>query len=85
MPKVTWLGTGKKKPKPYNALAATLRGYKLASGLTSEQIGKKLGVTAENVRHQIGKPANQWNIGALKKYCDVIGCPYEEALAAAAK
>ncbi len=83
MPKTTWIG-GKKKPK-YNALAALLRGYKMASGLTSEQIGEALGITADHVRHQIGKPADQWNIGMLKRYCDILGVPYAEAMEAAAK
>lgn len=85
MPKVTWIGTKRHQPKPYNALAAVLRGYKLASGLTAEQIGERLGVTGDHVKHQIAKPADRWNIGALKRFCDVIGCPYEEAFAAAAK
>lgn len=84
MPKVKYL-TPAAKPKPYNALAAVLRGYKLASGLTSEQIGKKLGVTPEYVRAQIGKPADRWNIGQLKEYCAVIGCPVSEAMEAAGK
>lgn len=83
MPKVKWIG--RPPPKPYNALASLLRGYKLASGMSAEDIGEKLGVTADNVRHQIGKPPNQWNIGMLKQYCDVLGIPYEEALSAAAK
>lgn len=34
MPKVTWIGAKRHQPKPYRALAAVLRGYKLASGLT---------------------------------------------------
>jgi len=83
MPKVKWIGG--KKAKPFNALAAVLRGYKLASGLTSAEIGEKLGVTPEHARRLIGRTADQWNIGALKRYCDVIGCPYQEALEAAGK
>lgn len=85
MPKVTWIGAKKPKPKPFNALAAVLRGYKLASGLTADQIGKRLGVTGDHVKHMIARPADQWNIGALKRFCDVIGCPYQEALEAAGK
>ena len=53
--------------------------------MSAEEMGKRLGVTADNVRHQIGKPADQWNIGQLKRYCDVLGIPYGEALDAAAK
>lgn len=84
MPKVTWLKAAKPK-KEVNHLAMVLRGYKLASGLTSEELGKRLDCTADNVRRQIGKPANQWNIGMLKRYCDALGVPYEEAFSAAAK
>lgn len=39
----------------------------------------------KDCREMIGKPASQWQIGQLRKYCDVIGCPLEEALEAAAK
>lgn len=83
MPKVKRIAGGRERP--YNALAALLRGYKLAAGMSADEIGKRLGVTADNVRHQIGKPADQWNIGQLKRYCDVLGIPYGEALDAAAK
>jgi len=83
MPKVKWIGG--KKPKPVNHLAGVLRAYKLASGKTSEQIGQELGVTGSHVRQHIGRPADAWNVGDLKRYCDVLGCPYDEALAAAAK
>ncbi|MBR1565875.1 MAG: hypothetical protein IJ649_03835, partial [Oscillospiraceae bacterium] len=62
MPRVTWLRAAKPK-REVNRLAAVLRGYKLASGLTSEELGKRLNCTADNVRRQIGKPADQWNIG----------------------
>jgi len=86
MPKVAWIGGEKRrKAKPVNHLAATLRGYKLASGLTSEEIAAKIGCSPENVRHQLCKPADQWQIGRLRQYCSIIGCPIEEALAAAAK
>lgn len=85
MPRIKWIGTAKpeKKVKEYNALAATLRGYKLASGLTSREIGEKLGLTEAHVRHMIGRAPDEWNIGKLKELCAVIGCPAEEALRAA--
>ena len=86
MPKVVWIGGEKRrKAKPVNHLSAVLRGYKLAAGLTSDEIGQRLGCSAQNVRHQMSKPAAQWQIGMLRKYCDAIGCPLEEALQAAAK
>lgn len=82
MPKIKWIGAPK---KPYNALAATLRGYKLAAGLTSADIGKTLGITPEQVRAQIGRPADSWTVGTIKRYCAAIGCPVEEAMQAAGK
>ena len=85
MPKVKWIGGQKRPRKPVNHLAATLRVYKSAAGLTSKDIAKRVGCTPENVRTQLNKPADQWQIGRLRQYCSIIGCPIEEALAAAAK
>lgn len=82
MPKIKWIG---KKPKSFNALATVLRGYKLASGQTSADIGKKLGITPEQVRAQLGRPADSWTVGTIKRYCDAIGCPIQEAMEAAGK
>lgn len=84
MPKVKWLGEKKKKP-PYNHLAAVLRGYKLASGKSSADIGEELGVTGNRVQHMIAQSADAWNIGRLRRFCDAIGCPLREALEAAGK
>ena len=83
MPKVSWLP---QKPKPkVNELAALFRAYRKETGMTSEKIAAKLGCSPENVRYQMNKPAADWNIGKLLEYCDVLGIPYEDALAAAAK
>ena len=81
MPKVTWM----KPPRKVNRLAAVLREYKRVSGLTSAQIGDALDYTPEYVRQLLGKPADKWNIGKLKEFCGVIGCPVSEALEAAGK
>lgn len=82
MPKIKWIG---KPPPKINHLATLLRGYKLAAGMSSEELGTALGCTGDNVRHQLGKPADAWRIGELKRWCDALGVPYDEALAAAAK
>ena len=79
MPKVTW-----RKPK-VNELAALFKAYRDARHMTSAQIAEKIGCTAQNARVQMNKPGKDWNIGQLLRYCDVLGIPYEEALAAAAK
>jgi hypothetical protein len=81
MPRVRSL----KPPKKPNYLAATLREYKRLSGLTSEDIAKELGCSPVNVRAQIGKSADLWTIGKLRKYCAIIGAPFEEVLRAAAR
>ncbi len=75
----------RKRTRKANALAALLRQHKLEAGLSSEEIGKRVGCTADNVRRQIGKPPERWTVGALKRYCDAIGIPYSEAFDAAAK
>ncbi len=79
MPKVTWI-----KPK-VNELAALFSTYRKARGMTSAQIAEEIGCTAQNARVQMNKPGSDWNIGQLLRYCDVLGIPYDEALAAAAK
>ena len=81
MPRLTWM----KKTPAVNYLAALLREYKRISGLTSEDIAKEMNCTAENVRAQIGKPAEMWSVGHLMRYCDIIGIPYQEAFEAATK
>lgn len=81
MPKVTYI-----KPKrKVNYLAAVLREYKRAAGLTSAQIADMMECTPEHVRSLLGKPADNWRIGKLKEFCGVIGCPISEALEAATR
>ena len=80
MPKVTWIS----QPKPkVNYLAALFHAYRLATKMTSADIGKAVGCSPQNARVQMNKPGPEWNIGQLMKYCDVLGIPYEEAFKAA--
>lgn len=79
MPKIKWI-----QPK-VNELAAVFRAYRKATGMSSADIGKALGVTPENARYQMNKPGRLWNVGKLCEYCDVLGIPYDIAFAAAAK
>jgi hypothetical protein len=72
------------KPKP-KYLAETLRAYKKSSGMTSYDVGKAMNCTAENARAQMTKPAMRWSIRKLKRYCEVLNVPIEEALNAAAQ
>ena len=81
MPKVNWI----KPPPKVNYLAAVFRAYRKETGMTSADIGKALGCTPENVRCQMNKPADQWNVGQLMKYCDILHIPYDVAFAAAAQ
>ena len=79
MPKVTWIHT----PAPkINHLAELFRAYRKATGLTSEKLAEKIGCTPENVRAQMNKPVEQWQIGRLFEYCDALGIPHEDALRA---
>lgn len=77
MPKISWT-----RPK-VNCLSALLKTYKKERRMTSEQLGKLLGVTGAQVRAQINKPADKWQIGRLKLYCDALDIPYDEAVMAA--
>ena len=80
MPKITWL----KQPKPkINYLAALFHAYRIATGMTSAEIGKEVGCSASNARAQMAKAGTEWNIGRLLKYCDALGIPYEDAFKAA--
>lgn len=80
MPGVKWI-----RPPEVNHLAALFRAYRKATGLTSREIGKAVGCSPENARHQMNKPGREWQVGMLLKYCDVLGIPYKDALEAAAK
>lgn len=81
MPKIKYIAPKRR----VNYLAAVLREYKRAAGLTSAQIADVLECTPEHVRALLGKPADNWRIGQLKKFCGVIGCPIGEALEAAVR
>ena len=77
VPKVSWV-----KPK-INHLAVLLDSYKRERHMTAEQIGKLVGCSGSNVRVQMSKPADQWQIGKLKLYCDALDIPYQDAVLAA--
>lgn len=82
MPKLTWMN--KKKPD-VNYLEALLKAYKTSRNITSEQLAEMLNYEPSTVRCQMRKPAKEWKIGMLMRYCDVLGIPYAEAFEAAAK
>lgn len=82
MPALTWIQ--KTEPK-INYLAGLFRDYRKAAGMTSAMIAGEVDCSAENARCQMNKPAEQWNVGQLMRYCDVLGIPYEEAFEAVIK
>jgi hypothetical protein len=84
MPTLTWIDKNPPKRK-VNYLAALMRQYKLDRKMTSAQMAEALYCKPESVRRQFGKPADTWRVGTIIDYCDVLGIPYEEAFAAAAK
>lgn len=76
MPKVNWT-------RKRNHLAELLRAYKQERKITSVVLGKTLGISPEAVRKQLTKPVDRWTIGQIKRYCDILSVPYEEAVLAA--
>ena len=84
IPKLTWMDKRKGPPK-VNRLEACLKMYKKAAGLTAAQIAERLGISEEAVRQQMRRPADAWRIGTLRQYCEVLGCPFEEAIHEATK
>ena len=68
-----------------NYLAILFHKYMKVYDMTSEDVGKKLGVTAVNVRAQINKPPKNWRISDLERYCKVLNIPIMDALEAAVK
>lgn len=84
MPTLTWMNASPPK-REVNYLAALMRQYKLDRKMTSAQMAEALYCKPESVRRQMGKPADMWRVGTILDYCDVLGIPYEDAFAAAAK
>ena len=82
MPTLTWIR--KTEPK-INYLAGLFRTYRKERAMTSAMIADEVDCSEENVRCQMNKPAEQWNVGQLMRYCDVLGIPYEEAFEAVVK
>lgn len=82
MPPLTWIR--KTEPK-INYLAGLFRTYRDGRKMTSAMIAEEMDCSAENARCQMNKPAEQWNVGQLMRYCDVLGIPYEEAFEAVIK
>ena len=74
----------KNQPK-VNYLAALFRAYRKTTGLNSTMIGAKVGCTADNARRNMNKPGENWTIGSLLCYCDVLGIPRTEAFDMAQK
>jgi len=82
MPKLTWI----RNPEPkINYLAGVFRDYRKIRQMTSAMVAEEMECSEENARCQMNKPAEQWNVGKLMRYCDVLGIPYEEAFEAVVK
>lgn len=73
------------KPKvpPRNELSELLKHYKNASGMTGDEMARKLGTSRPTVSHKLNQSADAWNIGDLRNYCDLLGVPFADALDAA--
>lgn len=74
-----------KKTKTPNHLHALFREYMKARGMTSADLGAKVGCDASTVRKWINRPADAWNMGRFLDYCIALNIPIDEAFAAATK
>lgn len=68
---------------PPNYIKELMQRYMKAQKLSTDFIGCKLGVSGAAVRHMINRPASAWTIDELRKYCNVLNIPLEDALKAA--
>ena len=75
-----------RKPQPkVNIVTMILRGYLNAAGLTSSDVGPKLGISASGFRAMMGRKQEAWTIGDIEKVCrvlDIPSCTIYKALAA---
>lgn len=72
------------KPKvpPPNYLSEMLKRYKKAKRINDAEIAARVKTSRNTVNAYINQPPEKWNIGDLKRYCDVLGAPIDEALKA---
>lgn len=63
-----------------NYLTDLFNRYMKARHMNTDMLGQLLGCTGSNVRHALKKPAVQWRIEDIKRYCSVLGCPFEKAM-----
>lgn len=82
MPKLTWMN---KKPQRINHLAALFREYRVRTGISAAKVAEAVGCSEENARCQMNKRVEQWNIGKLFEYCNVLGIPHMDAFEAIEK
>ena len=77
MPKVSW-----NRPKP-NYVKSLLTVYRKEAHMTYETLGKLVGCSAQNAKQNVNKPADMWRIRDLKRYCEALDVPIEDAVLAA--
>ena len=66
-------------PKP-NYLAEYLRSCRKASKLTSDMIAEQTREYPSTVRRKMTQEPEKWQLGDLKRYCEILGASYKEAL-----
>lgn len=66
-------------PRP-NYLAEYLRSCRKASKLTSDMIAEHTREYPSTVRRKMVQEPEKWQIGDLKRYCEILGASYPEAL-----
>ena len=80
----TKLGDKYSKPKipPPNYLSEMLKRYKKAQKISDDTLAQKLGTSRQTVSTRLNQEPDAWNVGDLRKYCGLLGVPFEDALAA---
>jgi len=69
-----------KKPK-INSISMIIDGYMEAAKLTSEDVGRRIGITGSAFRNLLGRPMGQWRLEEIEVVCGAVNCPIEEIYA----
>ena len=81
MPRTKLTEKYSRKPvPPVNALSALLKHHKAYYGITDDDLARELGTSRKTVSTKLNQQPDAWNIGELRRYCDILRCPLQVAL-----
>lgn len=83
----TKLGDKYSKPKvpPPNYLSELLKRHKKAIGVSSEEMARELCVCSKTVNNRLNQKPEEWSVGDIKRYCEILGIPFADAMDAATR